>query len=363
MTSSSLPDFERIDLFEAGQNGYVTYRIPVIACTQQNTLLALCEARKEWGDWADIDILLRRSTDGGKTWSPPRILADGGVLPAHNANLLIDSQGIIHFLFFINYEHAFHCTSTDDGQTFGSPQNITNVFTPFQKDYLWNVIAGGPGHGIVTRTGRLIVPVWLSNGGALHRPSVVSSITSDDNGRTWQRGEILPALLPNMNETAGVELEDGSILFNIRSEDRAHRRALCTSPDGSTQWTKPVLAPELKEPICMANLLRLNFADGSNPGRIVFTNPDNDYYSGKFGESWNENKDRVNLTIKLSRDDGKTWPVQRVIEPGISSYSDIAQDSTGAIYVLYERDGVNNSMWVSRYVSLAKLSLGWIEGR
>jgi sialidase-1 len=359
--TSDIRGFERIDLFEAGADGYQTCRIPVLVRTPSGALLATCEARRHWGDWSDIDILVRRSVDNGKSWTSASVLADGGVLPASNSNLLVDAQGHLHFIYFINYQHAFHCVSTDDGETFGPPVSITDVLEEFQRDYLWNVAAAGPGHGLLMRNGRMILPVWLSNGGRRHRPSVVTSIFSDDNGRTWHRGEIVPPLLANMSETAAVELESGEVLFNIRSEDRSHRRALSVSPDGSGKWSRPALDPVLKEPVCMGNLLRLNFAGDRQPGRIIFCNPDSDIHTGSVGESWDNNKDRVNLTLRLSRDDGKTWSSSLVIDPGISGYCDLAFDRDDTIYVLYEREGVDGSMWINRYISLANISLRALE--
>ncbi len=369
IASLEAPVFETIDLFRAGENGYLTGRIPVLTRTHDGILLAAWEARRgdangNAGDWNDIDVIMRRSEDGGYTWEPSSVLADGGILPAHNTNLVVDAEGTVHLVFFINYAYAFHAISKDGGRTFGQPRDITGVFREFHADYLWNVIAAGPGHGVVTRKGRIILPVWLSNGGRHHRPSVTTAIYSDDCGRTWQRSEIIPPKLANMNETTGIELEDGSILFNIRSEDRAHRRAVSRSPDGAKNWSPPSLDNALKEPICMGNLLRLNFPDPETdaPGRVIFCNPDNETYSGKYGPSWNSNKDRTNLTLKMSFDDCRTWPVSRVIDAGIAGYCDLAYDGGGTIFVLYEKGGVNNSMWQNRSITLVRLNTAWLAG-
>ncbi|WP_052362406.1 sialidase family protein [Geminisphaera colitermitum] len=366
-STTTAPVFESIDLFRAGENGWLTGRIPVLARAADGTLLAAWEARRgdengNAGDWGDIDIVMRRSEDGGTTWTPASVLADGGILPAHNTNLVVDAEGTVHLVFFINYAYAFHALSKDSGRTFSAPRDITSVFREFHTDYLWNVIAAGPGHGIVTRNGRLILPVWLSNGGKHHRPSVVAAIYSDDRGRTWQRSEIVPPKLSNMSETAGVELEDGSILFNIRSEDRAHRRAVSRSPDGAKNWSLPTLDNALKEPVCMGNLLRLNFPEpeSGKPGRVLFCNPDSDTYSGKHGPSWNCNKDRVNLTLRISFDDCATWPMSRVLDAGIAGYCDLAHDGTDTIYLLYEKGGVNDSMWVNQSITFARLNVAWL---
>ena len=111
----------------------------------------------------------------------------------------------------------------------------------------------------------------------------------------------------------------------------------------------------------MANVIRYNFKTGDQPGRILFSNPDNLEYSGKFGPSYDKNRDRVNLTIKMSLDDGNTWPISRVLEPGISAYSDLAIAGDGSILCLYERGGVNNVMWDTRYVTLARFNLEWLR--
>ena len=304
---------------------------------------------------------MRRSRDGGATWDEPHLIVDGGKKPAHNSVAIVDGKsGVVHFLYCVNYAQAYYMKSEDDGATFSKPVEITPVFERFSAQFLWNVIATGPAHGLQLRNGRLIVPVWLSNGGKRHRPSAVGVIYSDNHGVTWQAGELVPNMLINMSETSAVELEDGAVMFNIRSEDREHRRAISISKDGAKKWSRPVFDRQLLEPVCFASLLRLNWKSANQPGRILFSNPDNLNYSGKHGSSYDNNKDRVNLTIKLSRDDGKTWPVSRVLEPGVSAYSDLAVGADGTVYCCYERDGVNDSMWDTRYITVARFNLAWL---
>lgn len=360
--AAGAPVPERHNLFEARTGGYFTYRIPGIVATKAGTLLAWAEARKTGtGDWVDIDIVLRRSRDGGATWDASRVIADAEEKPVHNAVAIADRKsGAVHFLYCVNYARAYYMKSEDDGASFSKPIEITAVFERFHSQFLWNVIATGPAHGLQLRSGRLVVPVWLSNGGKRHRPSAVGVIYSDDRGVTWQAGDLVPNTLINMSETTAVELENGSVMFNIRSEDREHRRAISVSRDGARKWSRPVFDGQLLEPVCMASLLRLNWKSPGQPGCILFANPDNVAYSGQHGPSYDQNKDRVNLTIKLSRDDGKTWPVSRVLEPGVSAYSDLAVGTDGMIYCCYERDGVNGSMWDTRYVTIARFSAEWL---
>lgn len=358
------PPVRKIDLFEARTGGYMTYRIPGVAATGPGKLLAYCEARKTGtGDWEDIDIVARRSGDGGKTWSPMQVLVDPGKEPAHNSLSIVERDtGRLHFFYHVNYARAYHMVSSDGGETFSKPVEITSVFDAFQKDYLWNVIGNGTGHGIQLRKGRLVVPVWLSNGGRRHRPSIVSVIYSDDHGASWKRGDLVAPLLANMSETTAVELSDGSVLLNIRSEDREHRRAVSVSKDGARKWSRAVFDQALLEPVCCASLLRYAWPAGDKPGIVLFSNPDNLEYSGRHGPSYDQNRDRTNLSIKLSRDDCRSWPVSKVLEPGVSAYSDLAVGADGTIYCLYERDGVNGSMWDTRFVTLASFTLDWLTG-
>lgn len=382
------PQLEKMDLFEAGKGGHKLYRIPGIVATAKGSLLAYCEARKHTGlDWDEIEILVRRSSDGGKTWSDPKPLprpegkfernpvavakklARPGELTLNNPVAIVDCRGPIHFLYCVDYGRCFYLRSDDDGVTFGKPVEITPTFEQFHKDYACRVFGTGPAHGIQLKNGRLVVPVWLSTGRGnnAHHPSVVATIYSDDAGKTWQRGDIVanetdPLLDPN--ETVVVQLADGRVLLNMRNENRQHRRAVAFSPDGATRWTRPTFADSLKEPICMASMCRLSEEGTSDRNRLLFVNPDNLDAGGR-KEPPVRMHARKNLTVKLSYDEGRTWPVSRVLEAGTSAYSDLAVGPQGVIYCLYERGSTDGKdHFATKTLTLARFNLEWLsEGK
>ena len=199
----------KIDLFHSGKDGYTCYRIPAMVVTKRGVVLVFCAARKGGGgDWDPINIAMRRSTDNGRMWEPRRILLDQGKATVDNPTPIGDRQtGSVHFLYQVNYARCYYMRSDDDGQTFTEPVDITPVFEQFRKEYKWNVIAPGPGHGIQLDNGRLLVPVWLSSGGYVHRPSCMATIYSDDHGKTWQRGDVVghsTTRTPNPNEMTSI---------------------------------------------------------------------------------------------------------------------------------------------------------------
>jgi sialidase-1 len=330
---------------------------------------------------------MRRSSDGGKTWSEPKKIAhvDGPYPknPAAVAQKLVKPDdvtynnpvaiadrktGAVHFLFCMEYMRCFYQRSDDDGRTFSTPIEITATLEGLRKDYAWQAMATGPAHGIQLENGRLLVPVWLSRGtgGNAHRPSAVATIFSDDAGKTWQHGAIVANEtnpLTNPNETVVVELADGRVMLNMRSESKEHRRAIALSLDGATHWSTPVFDAQLKEPICMASLCRYSKKPAAEHNRLLFANPDN-LERGTGPAVVGQNRDRKNLTIKLSEDEGKTWPVSRALEPGLSGYSDLAVGPDGIIYCLYERgstDGKNH--FATRSLTLARFNLDWLMQR
>jgi sialidase-1 len=372
------PLFKTSRVFEGDTGGYKLYRIPGIVVTKKGTILIYTEARRTGsGDWDTIDILLRRSTDGGKTFSPQRVIAraPGKIerspvalerkqsrpddVTYNNPVAITDRDGTVHFLFCLEYMRAFYMRSQDDGQTFSTPVEVTSAFDAFRPEYPWRVLATGPGHAIQLRSGRLLVPVWLALGtaGNGHHPSVNATIYSDDRGATWHRGDIAVANTPEFpdpNETAAVELSDGRVMLNVRTEAKENRRVIVTSRDGATHWSEPHFQEDLPDPICFASLLRY-------PARnlLLFVNPDNlQRADGKDSRS----KDRVNLTVRLSDDDGAHWNVKRTIEPGATGYADLAVMPDGTILCLYEAVQKLPDGSARHDEMLAQFNLQWLTG-
>ncbi|MBI3921544.1 MAG: exo-alpha-sialidase [Armatimonadetes bacterium] len=363
---------EKTPLFEARSGGYHLHRIPGLLVTHRGVVLVTSEARYGvGGDYDCIDVLMRRSLDGGLAWEPPRKLVDYrqyGVGPANNCVLVSDrNDGSVHVLYCFDYARVFTMCSRDDGETFTDPVEITPIVERLRKDYPWQVIATGPGHGTQLRNGRLIVPLWMSEGTGTefgpsrrgHRPSAVSLLYSDDHGATWQCGEIIcrngQGSIVNPSETLCVELTDGQVLFNLRNESEEHRRLVSLSPDGVSNWSDPRFEEALLEPICMASLIRYNWPNGTEPGRVLFANPDNldNTMAGRACA-------RKRLTVKLSYDDCRTWPVSKVLDKGPSGYSDLAVMPNGDVLCLYE-GGTIEPAGDTRNLTLARFNLAWLE--
>lgn len=388
-TPPTPPAIERVDLFRQGDAGFFSYRIPGIVVTARGTALAYAEARRHTGgDWDDMEIPLRRSTDGGRTWSAPVKLAHlGARIPrnphgrelakdiggpdeqtVNNPMMIADRDGIVHFIYCVEYARAFYRRSVDDGVTWSAPVEITAAFEGLRRACNWQRIATGPGHGIQLRTGRLVLPVWIASherkaavrGGA-------ATIFSDDGGTTWQSGELAVRSgvdLPGVSECIAAELSDGRVMLNIRTHAPANRRAVSFSADGATGWTPPTLIDALLEPVCMAGLV---IHPGTNAGRrakpfLLFSNPDTlKHYRGHAKPG--ERRDRENVTLKASFDDGATWPASLVIEAGPSAYSDLAVLPDGTILCFYEtgkpdvkRPGNSQRDWPYAALTVARIA-------
>ena len=347
--------------FDAEKDGYYSYRIPSIVATGKGSILAFCAARKgKGGDRDPIDIVMRRSTDSGKTWSQMQVVAHKENSTCDNSEPIVDFRtGELHFLYQIDYVRCYYIKSTDDGQTWSEPVDITYVIEKFKDRYDWNVLAPGPGHGIQMTNGRLVVPFWLSTGGKSHRPSVVVSVFSDDHGQTWQAGDIAihdNETTVNPNETCCVQLADGSVMFVSRNESPNYRKLATRSPNGATNWSAPVFVDAFFEPICMASMVRYSRQPEQSKNRILFCNPDsrqNPFIEqGASTPRSAKKRSRNNLTVRMSYDEGNTWTVSKVIDTENGGYSDLAVTPDGLIHCLYEGG--------SRHISIISFTLEWL---
>ena len=343
------------NIFTAREGGYHHYRIPTLIVTKKGTIVALCEARKGEGfDWDPSAILYKKSYDNGETWSEVYTLAYSENEPIHNLAAVVDGE-TVHFLYCRHYEKCFYTKSTDDLESFTDTIEITNVFNEYKTEYDWKVIATGPGHSIKMTMGRIVVPIWMSygTGDGGHRPSRLSVIYSDDSGESWQRGELIKDTVKNPSETTAVELSDGSLLLNVRNEhfETEGRRAYTISKNGAAAFTDFQFDTSLLEPCCFGCILRYD------QNRILFSNPDileGMHYGFKMY------RDRKQLTVQISYDDCKSWTKKRVVEEGISAYSDMAIGQNNQIFMLYERDGIEHQ-YDTKYLCFAKFDIDWIE--
>lgn len=341
-------------VFRSGEEGYHTYRIPALILTKKGTLLAFCEGRKNSArDTGDIDLLVKRSTDRGRTWSRAQVIADFGENTIGNPTPVVELRsGAILLLLTSNLgrdteKQIVEGTSTgtrtvwmtrsmDDGLTWAPPEDITASVK--REDWTW--YATGPGNGIQTASGRLVIPCDHIRRGAKTMHSHV--IYSDDRGRTWKIGGVAGE---KTNESAVVELRGGALLLNMRNHIGQHRRAIAYSQDGGLTWTDPVLDPVLVDPVCQASLIRAAAPGKKSNGRLLFSNP--------------ADVTRVRMTVRLSEDDGKTWPYARLIHEGPSAYSSLAILPGGNVGLLYE----SGDKTPYERITFARFPVAWIKGR
>ena len=388
-SSGRPPEFTQSIVWDKGEGDVEGYRIPGIIVTSKGTVLAFTEARINYHDQTPNHIVLKRSMDSGQTWSPSIYIeeSNGGYWAAHKERIdplddpekkevwtniapIVDhitgrifffyslSEGEIAGMNLQRYTKVFYKYSDDDGQTWSDRIEITSLLhvkedgTPntddtgnflrdvngFPCDYLGRAFhMPGPGHGIQLTSGRLLLQIWnrtalgkIDKGGKSvpipieDRRYGVSTIYSDDHGETWHFGSSFGEDI-HMNESRIVELDNGDVYMNARYTipGRDAHRASAISHDGGISWGDIKID---------TNFPFTNQCDG---GLNKVTDP-------KTGKSYliyskNESPEgRENLAIRLSEDNGKTWLISKVLDPGTVSYSDIAVLPDNTILILYE---------------------------
>ena len=342
--------FQEKDLFIAGLDEVNIYRIPALLATASDTLLAFCEAR-ERDDNDPLDLVLKRSLPAAvnlqgvngvcwpndRRWSPLQVVVPGNGEAIVNPCPLIDRadgriwlccrrvEGGLAQSHEVAHGALLMLSSADEGATWTAPVDISAQVGYFLP---------GPGVGAQLRHGRLVVP-----GYDLHSAKV---IYSDDHGRTWRAGQ--PLRQPG-NESQAVELADGALALDMRIAPGC--RYVGLSRDGGQTWFEEHRAEALPDPSCMAAIVRYSDRETGGRSRLLFANPANP-------------TSRTQLTVKLSYDEGKTWPLARTIHAGQAAYSSLAVLADGTIGLLYETGEVHPY----ERIRFARFSLEWLsEGR
>lgn len=330
----------------------VLNRAPGIVVTKNDTVIVYSEHRWPYNkehslpdtsaDWCMMNIVMKRSTDGGKTFSDNIILAEGTeeYATVNNPVMIVGNDNTLHFFYCKNYSvygaGIWYKTSVDDGITWSEERNLSEYTETLGYNY--NCFAFGPTHGICTSEGVLITCVWLVNENNLlpvtsHGKSTVHLFWSDDNGATWN---ITPNIYSQTaNETAIAEMSDGSILVNARNPQGNRALNLCMDfkTEGNLTWQGMFYHPQLIDANCCGGMTAVDIE--GLPYALLNVNCANDTIM----ESDGSRPKRINVTVKCSFDDGQTF--EKSLE--ISSYDkggycDIAVDSKGKAYVIWEED-------------------------
>jgi sialidase-1 len=330
------------DVFlRSGEAGYFCFRIPALVVTSKGTVLAFAEARKtNCADWDEIDLVIRRSQDGGKSWSDLRVLFHEAQHSINQPGPVVDREtGAVWLVFCRDNQSVLVAHSDDDGVTWSAPRDVSGS----TKDADWKYVAAGPGHGIQLRNGRLLLAAWgdASPGKVTWPPTwgeieFTFTLYSDDHGATWKRGR---PMYENATEEAMVaELSDQRVYMTLRSLHGKRRRGHAWSEDHGFSWSRIEFDDALPEPPAHGSILKLT---GAGRDRFLFVNPASATA-------------RERLTVRMSEDDCKTWPVSKVVYPGSSAYSDLAASSDGTILCLFEADHYSRLM-------LARFNPGWVS--
>ena len=356
------------DVFLSDKEGYNSIRIPSVVVTKSGVVLAFAEGRAGLKDQAANDIILKRSTNAGRTWGPLQLLHDDGRNSLNNPTAVVEHESGRVFLMYqripshlrerddrietgydgTNVYRSLLLWSDDDGATWSRPLDVTRST---KRPTNATTIASGPGIGIqLTRgkhRGRLIIPF---NEGPYYEWNNYA-VFSDERGATWQFGENVPgAFVPygragqrsQINEAQMVELSDGSVRLNSRQFNGSKVRKTAVSKDGGATWSPVEDVPALPDPSCNASILRYSFDDGAGRGRILYSGPDSVSGSRKLG------------TVHLSLDDGATWPVKRMLWADSFAYSVLTRLPDGKVGCLFEADSYGR-------IVFARFSVEWVS--
>jgi sialidase-1 len=343
-------------VFRNGEDGYECYRIPAIIKNLNGDLLAFAEARKkDCDDFGDIDIVMKKSINNGKTWSVLVIVVDNRLFKAGNPAPVVDTQdprfpkGRLLLLYNTatgseansrqgqSVREISFITSTDNGKSWSAPLNITtsvhkplatwyNAAYNFKEDWRTNALT--PGHALQLRNGKNKGRIFIAANHSVGAKKDNSDFDnyrahcfySDDHGASWKLGADIP--IAGGNESTAAELPDGTVLQNIRYQNKnAKSRILAFSKTAGEAWDTAYVEDRLQDPICEGSMIDLRY---KGKHFLLFSNP----YSRTAREK---------MTIHVSNDDGRSWYHSILVDPGPSAYSDLVNIDNRNIGILYEK--------------------------
>jgi sialidase-1 len=341
---------EKVPVFVSGQDGYKSYRIPAIVSMPDGELLAFCEGRVNGvDDFGNIQIVLRRSMDHGRTWSALQKVADNGEMQTGNAAPVVDltdpafPKGRVFLFYNTGNAHegdvrkgngrreVWYKTSVDGGRTWSDAVNITAQVHP--ED--WRSYANTPGHAMQFSSGkyrgRIFVAANHSAGGPQRNfmDYAAHGFYTDDHGRTFHLSATVE--MPGGNESTAAELSGDGLMMNSRNQKgQPRRRIVSVSHNGGETWDSSWYDYALPDPVNEGSLLTI----GKKGGHAVLA----------FCNTADTSK-RDNLTLRISYDDGRSWPQQFVVDRspggavhGYTGYSDLVRMGRRKIGVLYEKE-------------------------
>jgi len=354
---------QKVPVFTAGTEGHKSYRIPAIIGLPVGELLAFCEGRvNSSGDFGDINIVMKHSNDGGKTWSSIQTIVDADSLQAGNPAPVVDltdpayPKGRI-FLFYNtgnNHEgdvrkgnglrEVWYKTSSDNGNTWSNAVNITtevhrpnqpriNAAYNFSED--WRSYANTPGHAMQFQHGRYKGRIFVAANHSAGVPQqqftdyAAHGFYTDDHGKTFHLGATIN--YAGSNESMAAELSNDKLMMNSRNQQgNVRARIVSISSDGGATWDTTYIDQTLIDPVKEGSILNIGAKKGKNI--IAFCNAA-------------DATRRDNLTLRISYDDGKTWNKSIVVDKStredqndFTAYSDLLKLNKKTIGVLYERD-------------------------
>lgn len=365
---------QEVTVFKSGEEGYASYRIPAIIKNKPGELIAFCEGRVDHaGDFGNVDIVYKISRDGGKTWGPLRVAADYDKLQAGNAAPVVDLQdprypkGRIFLFYNTGNDHEgevrkgkglrelWYITSVDGALSWSEPVNITtqahrprqpqiNPDYNFKED--WRTYANTPGHAFQFISGPNKGRIYIAANHNAGDPQPANkdwnahAYYSDNHGQTFQLSENVP--FPGTNESMAAQIGENSVYMTSRNQQlKPRQRVISVSHDGGHTWVSSAPDPQLPDPVNQASVL-----------------------SWKNGKSFvlahlnaADEKERNHLTLRLSKDGGKTWYFNQLIakapegyKGAYSAYSDMVLVKKNTMGILYEKDNYKEIVFLTQKI-------------